>query len=309
MNKKIMMFFSMLLIAVLLVACESSNKKSDVQQSPYIGGTKGIAATFEPFGVYNEQTKIYEIFEGEAFPIEITIKNKGEQKVEAGVLSANLTGISLAEFSGIVAGGSVTNNESIDEVSDTNKDGGQITLDLTPGTVDAKYLINLSGGTKDLDIYARVSYRYKTRVSVPKVCFKGDPNSKEICNIEETKAAYSSGAPIQAISAEEKSIGTGKFMAEIVIENKGSGEVTKPGTGFSTRYDELTFSVSEPSIWDCKSGGKLNEARLDSDGKATIQCRTKNAVAKDDLYTKELRLDFDYDYRELIHQQLRLKKQ
>lgn len=308
MDKRIM-FFLIGLMAIALAACEGSNTDVNVPQSPYIGGTKGISANFEPFGVYNEQTKIYEIFEGETFPIEITIKNKGEQKIESGMLSANLTGISLAEFSGIAAGGSIANNESVDEVSDTNKDGGQITLDLTSGAEDAKYLTNLSGGTKDLEIYARVSYRYKTRVSVPTVCFKGDPNNKEICTIEETKAAYSSGAPIQAVSAEEKSIGTGKFMVELVIENEGSGEVTKPGTGFSTRYDELTFSVSEPNIWECKSGGKLNEARLDSDGKAAIQCRTKNAVSKDDLYTKELRIDLDYDYRDLIHQQLRLKKQ
>lgn len=308
MNKKIMMLFSILLMAVVLVACESG-KKVEVPQSPYIGGTKGVVATFEPLGVYNEQTKIYEIFEGETFPIEVTAKNKGEQKVNAGMLSVTLTGVSLAEFSGIVSGGSMANSELIDEISDTNKDGGQITLDLTSGAEDAKYLTSLSGGTRDLEIYARVSYRYKTRISIPKVCFKGDPTNEEICDIEETKSAYSSGAPIQAISAEEKSIGTGKFMVEIVIENEGSGEVTKPGTGFSTRYDELIFSVSEPSIWECKSGGKVNEARLDSDNKATIQCRTKNAVAKEDLYTKELRLDLDYDYRDLIHQQLRLKKQ
>ncbi len=300
---------SLIVGMLFLSACGNTGKKVEAPGSPYIGGTSGIIANFEDFGTYNEQTNIFEIFEGETFPIEITVKNKGEQKIDTGMLSVQLVGINLADFSGIAANGTLTNSESIEEVSDANSQGGQITLDLTPNTEEAKYLINLSGGTKDLEIYSRVSYRYKTRVSIPKVCFKGDPLNKEICDIEEAKAVYSSGAPILTISAKETSIGTGKFMVEMVIENKGSGEVTKPGTTFDARYDELIFSVSDSDVWECKASGKLNEARLDSNKQATIQCRTKEAVTKDTLYTKELRLDIDYDYRDMIHQQLRLKKQ
>ena len=141
------------------------------------------------------------------------------------------------------------------------------------------------------------------------MCFKEDLADESVCDVEEIKTVYSSAAPVQVKSAEEKKAGAGKIAVEFSIENVGSGQVTKPGQDFDKRYNQLSFSVNEPANWECKSGGKENQARLDSDEKAKILCRLKNALAEDTLYTKELDLTLDYDYKELIHQQIRLKEQ
>ena len=71
MNKKILIL--LLTFTLLLYAC---NEEEVTGPSPYIGGTHGIVAEFEPMGI--ETGGIYEIYEGETFPIQVILKNKGE---------------------------------------------------------------------------------------------------------------------------------------------------------------------------------------------------------------------------------------
>ncbi len=278
-------------------------------ETPYLGGEKGIVADFEEMGIYNEKTNTYEIYEGETFPIELTLKNKGEYDLQVGEATLTLVGINLNDFSGIVSNGVLSNTGSIEGISDDNEDGEEETLDFTSGGEDAEYIIELAGGSYDVSVFARVVYHYKTFAAVPKVCFKEDLTDKSVCDVEESKTIYSSAAPIQVKKAEEKKAGAGKIAVEFSIENVGSGQVTKPGQEFDERYDQLSFSVNEPDEWECKSGGKVNEVRLDSDGKAKILCRLKNPMAENTLYTKELDLTLDYDYKELVHKQIRIKEQ
>lgn len=309
MNKKAIVVF--LIIGLFVFSSCKDNGGGDVTapESPYIGGEKGITAEFEEMGIYNEKTNTYEIYEGETFPIEITLKNKGEYDIEIGEVTAQLIGINLADFSGIVSNGVLSNTGSIEKISETNDEGGEETLDFSSGSEDAKYLINLTGSSYDISVFARVAYHYKTFAAVPKVCFKEDLTEDSICDVEEKKTVYSSAAPIQVKSAEEKKAGTGKIAVEFLIENVGSGDITTPGSEFDDRYDQLSFSVNEADKWECKSSGRENTARLDSDGKAKILCRLKTPMAENTLYTKELDLTLDYKYRELIHKQIRIKEQ
>jgi len=300
---------SLLLIVFMLalVGCKGGEKKVEAPESPYIGGSKGLVAKFENMGIYNEKTNIEEIFEGETFPIEITLKNKGEQDILPGDVVVSLKGILLSDFSGIVANGTLTNEEKIEKVSEYNKEGGELTLDFTPEG-GARYLVNLSGSHYDISVFAEVVYNYKTYAAVPKVCFKEDLQDESVCDVEEEKAVFSSGAPIQVKKATEKRAGTGKIAVEFEIENIGSGDVTKPDEDFDSRYDQLAFYPNE-DIWECKSSGKINEGRFDSDGKMIVVCRLKEPMPKGTLYTKELDLTLDYKYKELIHHQLRINEQ
>jgi len=307
MNKKIIV----VLFAVSLLVLAGCKEKDDVTapETPYMGGEKGVVADFEEMGIYNEKTNTYEIYEGETFPIEITLKNKGEYDINIGEVTATLIGINLNDFSGIVSNGVLNNTGEIEKISEDNEDGGEETIDFTSGTEDAKYLINLTGSSYDVSIFARIVYHYKTFAAVPKVCFKEDLTDESVCDVVEMKTVYSSAAPLQVKSAEEKKAGAGKIAVEFSIENDGSGQVALPGQAFDDRYDQLNFSVNEPANWECKSGGRENMARLDADGKAKILCRLKDALAENTLYTKELDLTLDYDYKELIHQQIRIKEQ
>ena len=297
----------LMVLALVLAGCAQQGEV-EVPSSPYIGGTHGIVANFEEMGIFNEDTNANEIFENETFPIEATLKNKGEYEVQPGQATVTLLGVDLSDFSGI-PNAELSNTVSIEKISEFNKEGGEITFDFTPGETDAQYLLPLVGSSFDVSIFGKVVYYYQTSAAVPKVCFKEDLKDESICDVEESKDVFSSGAPIQVKSAVEKTAGTGKIAVEFEIENVGNGDVTTPTKDFDTRFDQLAFEAGDPNTWECTAAGKLNEARLDTDGKATIRCRLKEAMAENTLFTKELDLTLKYKYKEIIHEQVRIKKE
>ena len=318
-NKKII---TLLIISLfVLVGCKEEDGGATQSESPYIGGSKGVIAEFLEMGIYNEGEGIEEIFEGETFPIEVMLKNKGEEDVGVGDVTIVLKGISIddvddpddqGDFSGIAGNGILSSTEAegvIEKLSESNDEGGEITLDFTPGEREANYTVPLSGALYDVSVFGEVIYKYKTHVAVPKVCFKENLQDEKVCDIDEMKTVYSSGAPIQVKSAEEKRAGTGKIAVEFKVENVGGGEVTKPGEDFNMRYDQLSFTSSDPDLWECKAGGKLNEGRFDSAGKMTIVCKLKEAMTENTLYVKELDLTLEYKYKELIQRQIRIREQ
>lgn len=309
MNKKGVISSIMIILLLSIVGCKQGQTDDAVAAgTPYIGGNKGLIISFEEFGIFSSDTNQEEIFEGESFPIELTLRNKGEFDIAAGTVNVELIGINIADFNNIPSA-ALPNTEVIEKVSEFNDLGGQETIDFTSGTDDAVYNVPLISQSYDVSVFARVVYLYKTFASVPKVCFKEDLTDETVCDVNEVKKVYSSGAPIQVQKAEEKSAGTGKIAVEFSVENIGNGHVAKHGEAFGNRFDQLGYSVSDPSDWECKSGGRINEARFNVDGKATIVCRLKNAMPADTLFTKQLDLTLEYDYKELVHKQIRIKKQ
>ena len=92
---------------------------------------------------------------------------------------------------------------------------------------------------------------------------------------------------------------------KIIISNLGTGKVAKPGEDFGVR-NELVYSIDD-NAWECKSGGKINEAKL-VDGQAEIVCKLKDALPAGTIATKQLKLTFDYKYRDIIQEKLRIKE-
>jgi hypothetical protein len=307
------LLLSILVVVAVATGCKGNTTGPQIGADPYIGGDTGVEASFEPFGVMDEKSKMFEIFEGETFPIEVKIQNKGEFAIKPGMVTVSLKGVNVMDFDNIVNNGVLTNTEDVDPVDENNKDGGEATLDFTPGAQDAKYKIPLSGTTYDVSVFAEIVYEYKTYVSVPQVCYKEDLKDDRICSPEETKTVFSSSAPLQITRAEEKLAGTGKVAMEFDVTDKDHKtdytSVTKPGTDFDSRFDTLSYSVEPASEWDCKTNGKVNEARLDENGKATIRCVLKNPMSKGTLYTKQLDLTLHYKYRDLIKDAVRIKTQ
>ena len=305
MNKKLLSF--VLLLGLIIAGCEEGQTETSAV-SPFVGGSKGIVAEFQDMGIRNTETNMNEIFEGETFPIEVVLKNKGEYDVEIGEANVSLMGINIADFDNIVPGGSLLTIEAIEKVSDFNEEGGESTLNFIIANQNgALYKINLTGSSYTIDLFASVSYDYETNVAVPKVCYKGEPNNPSVCEVEEVKEVFSSAAPIQIQSAEEKRAGADLIAVIFEVENVGSGKVTKQGTGFDSRYDQFGFSTTD-SKWDCTSGGKANEGRFDTSGKATIRCKLNTAMTKEDLYTKQLDLTLTYRYKEIIQDSIKILK-
>jgi hypothetical protein len=291
----------MLITALFLVGCEEEEKAPVA--SVFIGGSQGIVALFEPFGV--QEDGIYTIYDTEGFPIELNIKNKGEEDIAAGDLIVRLKGINLADFEGIPSE-MKSNAKVIEKVSEFNVEGGEEIIDFTPLT-DAEYKHSVTGFYQP-DIFATIEYKYKTRALVPKVCFKEDLNDPSVCTVKEEKDVFVSGAPVTVQSVKEDVAGRGVMVLTFEIENAGGGKVTQVGEKFDPRYGRLTFSMkTDPHLWECRSAGRENEARL-IDGKETVTCRLREALAPDTLYTKQMELELSYLYQSVIQESIKIKE-
>ncbi|MEK6900476.1 MAG: hypothetical protein AABX05_05110, partial [Nanoarchaeota archaeon] len=264
----------------------------------FIGGTQGIVTQFEPFGV--EENGVFSIFSDETFPLEVTLLNKGEYAIKPNEVSVRLLGPSQDEFTGI-ASWTLNNQQSLDALSELVPQGGEETI--TFGS-DAKFSKPVTG-VLEREWFANVEYHYQTYTIIPEVCLKSDLTDQRVCKVKEAKTFFVSGAPITVKSVEEDTAGKGIVALKIKISNAGTGKVTKAADVFGTR-DVLTYSIDD-SAWECKSGGKVNEARLEA-GEAEIVCKLKEALPQTHISTKQLKLTLDYKYRDIVQEKLRIKQ-
>jgi len=302
MNIKHLAIIVLITAALFISGC--GDDEVEAGPSPYIGGSKGVIAEFEPLGL--EDSGVYTIFEEEAFPIQVILKNKGEHDIESGDTSISIYGIQLAEFSGI-SEGELQNSDSIEKISEINDEGGEEVINFGQ---DVKYIQQLPGTFYDINVFASYTYSYKTYASVPKVCFKENLRDDRVCDVDESKTLYSSGAPIQVDSVREKPAGAGLISLEFDVSNVGGGAATIPNRDFSPQYSQIAYLIepaSERSQWTCTASGRTNEARLTVDGSATIRCRLNDPLEQDALYTKAIGLTLSYDYRDIIQERVRIK--
>ena len=295
---------TILTIISLLFIAGCNGKDNVTGPEPYIGGSQGLLAEFEPLSV--EEEGLYTVYQDETFPIQLILKNKGEENVNAGDVKVELFGILISDFSGI-KGSILTNTEGIDKISEINTEGGEVTIDFGP---EVEYSQNIAGGFYDANIFASYTYRYKTHISVPQVCFKENLRDNEVCNVDERKTSFSSGAPIQVQSVEENPAGAGTISLDFELENVGGGEVTTPGAEFPLRYGKVAYKITpatEKGKWTCTAAGRADEARL-TDNKALIRCKLNDPLAEGTKFTKQIGLEISYDYRDIVKETVRIKK-
>ncbi len=296
-KSKVWLPLFLLTVLLLLTSCQQTQKKQQ-SVSAFLGGTQGIVATFEPFGV--EEDGVYSIFDTETFPIEITINNKGEYELQPNEVTVELQGPSQSEFNNI-ASWKKNNQDVIDKISELVKQGGEETITFAD---EAKYVTPVKGIT-ERNWFANIEYNYKTFIIVPEVCLKYDLADKRVCAVQEKKEFSVSGAPIIVESVEEDTAGRGIAAVKFKLKNVGGGKVTVLGSDF-TVTDRLSYSLDDAG-WECKSGGKVNEARL-IDGTAEVVCRLKEALPTEQISTKQIILTLSYRYREIVQEKLRIKE-
>ncbi len=289
--------FAILTIALALTAC--SGEQQTQQKGAYLGGTEGLTATFEAFGV--EEDGVFSIFDTESFPIELTLKNKGEYNIQPRDVKIRLLGPAPTEFSGI-ASRELQNQQPIEKISELSPNGGEDTI--TFGT-EIKYQ-NPVAGVLDREWFANIEYKYQTYVLLPEVCLKEDLTDQRICEVKQTKEFFVSGAPITVTKVEEDTAGRGIMALKFAVKNVGGGDVAKPGAEFGSHKQELSYSLDD-TAWECKSAGRINEARL-VEGQAEIVCKLKQPLERNDLFTKQVKLTLDYAYRSIIQEKLRIKE-
>ncbi len=297
MRKTIIGSFLLLVSLFLLTACGGTDQQTTTSGA-FRGGTTGVTTVFEPFGV--EEGGLYTIFDSETFPLEVTVRNQGEYEVQPGDVTVKILGPTADEFSG-VASWEKKNQGVLDIISDIVPLGGEETISFAS---DAEYNQEING-LLDREFFANIEYKYQTYILIPEVCLKEDLTDSRVCVVAEAKTFAVSGAPLTATSVVESSAGKGIMNLNINIKNAGTGRITKIGDKFGV-YDRFTFSIDDPD-WECKSAGKVNEARL-TDGEALISCKLKTALEEDTLATKQVKITLDYMYRDLIQETLRIKE-
>jgi len=294
--KKIIILPILIVSLFLLTACEGEQDITS-GDGAFMGGTQGVMTNFEQLGI--EEDGVYTIFDTETFPIEVTLSNKGEYELQPGDVTVELKGPSL-DFSGIPSL-SLTNTGVIDIISELLTTGGEETLTFS---TDAKYEENVKGAI-NREWFANIDYNYKTYLIIPEVCLKEDLKDDRVCDVEGSKNHFVSGAPITIDSVIESTAGKGIMALKIKVSNVGGGKVTKLGEDFGVQ-EKISYSIDDPD-WECKQGGKIDEARL-IDGSAEIVCKLKTALPADTLATKQVEITFDYKYRDLISETLRIKE-
>lgn len=296
-NKKIILFSVLAVALLLLTACEEKEAPGTLTKV-FIGGTQGLSLEFEPFGV--AENNVYAIFDTESFPIEVTLRNKGEYELKVGDAEVTLMGPSQQEFSGI-PNWALKNQGVIDKTSDLLVTGGEETVSFSSDVKHTGTVI----GSQERTWFASVDYNYETYLVVPEVCLKEDLTDKRVCEVNEKKQFHVSGAPVTIKSVEESTAGKGIMALKIKVSDAGNGKVTKQGQDFGTR-EELTLVIDDAD-WECKSGGKVGEAKL-INGEADVLCKLKTPLAADVLATKQVKLTLSYKYRDLIQEKLLIKE-
>ena len=293
------------LFILFIVAACTPKPTTPAGGSAFIGGTEGIVASFEPLSVKDPESGFYTIYDTEDFSLDVLLKNKGEETVPLGKATVRLLGPAPTLFQNIPAW-QLFNKQAVDKISEFNPEGGEEIISFTSTGARAKYTGPVTGLT-DLTWNAEYWYDYKTYLIINDVCFKGDITEKKVCEVKEAKTFSVSGAPITVSAVGEDVAGKGIMLLKIDVRDAGAGQATIPGQEFDTRFDQVRYSVDEPDKWECKSGGRENEARL-TDGIATINCRLKQPLAGNDLYTKQVRLTLEYTYKDLVQEKLRIKE-
>lgn len=216
-----------LVIAVLLLAgCNGTTTKGTVD--PFLGGTNGILLSFM------DDAPPVEVFDGGDFPfsIVVTLKNDGEWDVPTGKGTLSISGINPTEF-GVSDGDMVKTTPEVLEASSKDAEGnvipGTVLLVEFPEMVYGGELV----GNRVFPIRANLCYEYGTEAT-SSLCVRAnlrDTSDSPICEVNEVKTVYSSGAPVAITRFEEAVSGADKVRFTFIISHKNNGNIYKLGSG------------------------------------------------------------------------------
>lgn len=298
--RSVTLFVSLVALLLILASCQQGAGTEGVE-SVWLGGSEGLLAEFEDFGVGND------VYEDEAFPVVVLLQNKGEFALKSHEVELKIRGISETDFSGLEF--DATNSEDIAKISEFLVDGGYERVNLGEAVYEG-----LTGTFYDANIYLEYTYPYATYISIPKACFKEDLRDERVCDVDETKTAFASGSPIQIGTVTEKPYGSGKIYLEIPLYNAGVGRSKAYlGDDFSALYDTVAFEVQTAGM-ECSSRGDPSVARLprataeDNVAAETTVICISDSLEEDALYTKQVDLTLTYYYQDLASTRVRIKE-
>ena len=293
-----------LIALVFVMGCSTNNTKNQpTVENTFMGGSQGVIASFNTMGT--DMNGMDTVWNGTNFDVSVEVKNKGEYTIPKGDLKVTIQGVDTNLFH--LLNPEKTNSVDLEKISQYNKMGGDEIIDFGNARLDS-----IVGNSYTANFFASVVYKYQTVITVPNVCFKENYQDQSICNIEGQKEAYASGAPITLTQVTEEPSGKGIIMVKFDVENVGGGQVTLPNSTFNSNYDQLNFKLVNRNdnkiTFTCTSSGSPTSLRFGSDKKGTIICKSSR-MPVGTLYTKQLTMELDYKYKQLIQKTVQIKNQ
>lgn len=300
-----------LFLIILLAGCAPAKEEGTVEvKVPFAGGTEGLSIDFSDFRK--------EVLDGGTDPFNVIVKleNKGETNVAPNRVRVKLTGINPREF-GKVEEDLIKN--APEEITGVRKDPEGNILPGTPVFVEfteLNHFLPIAGARAPFTLRAEVCYLYSTK-AVSKLCVRSNilaPEPGGICEINENKPVYNSGAPVQIGTLKETAGGKDKIRFSFEIINAKTGQLFERGSGCdkSTRAKEnkvyVIVNTGMPGL-QCTglttSGTKAEGLVTLFEGKKIVSCSQTVTTRTD--YEQLVNIEVIYDYEEFKQTELIVK--
>ena len=301
---------ALMILLVLLAACAQKKTEKIELTTPFAGGTTGIVADFIDFR--------NEVFDGGRDPFEVVVKleNKGESNVLGNRVRVKLSGVNPAEFGKLEED---LRKSASEDVVGMRKDPQGNILPSAPVFVEFMGLNHFSpiaGSRADFPLRAEVCYLYSTK-AVSKLCVRENilnPEAGGICEINEDKPVFNSGAPVQVGTVKETARAKDKIGFSFEITNAGSGAIFERGSvcDRSSRAQEnrvyVIVNSGMPGL-QCTSlttsGTKAEGFSTIFEGKKIVTC-TQTVTSRTD-FEQLVDIEVIYDYEEYKQTTLTVK--
>ena len=298
----------LIIFSLLLFGCQQNNKSAGMGV-PFIGGDEGLSISFRTNAPPDQ------VFDSGQMPfdIDVILKNNGEYTIPAGETMVTIQGLDANAFGKSVSDLTRIVNTAIE--SKKKSTTGNV-IDSAPFDVIFQNL-NYKGklmGDFEVPLRANVCYLYQSQAVVG-LCISSNPFvDNGVCNVQEAKSVFNSGAPVHVENFVEYVKGKDKIGFSFDIVEKGSGEIIK-----DTQKDCLKAALPEkgavfvsvntqiPGL-TCRlmgGSGSSGYVRL-SDGKATVDC--DQPIKSQGDYTKPISIILRYRYSDTISKNLIIKK-
>ena len=301
--------FGILIVGLVLMGCDQQS--GPTTGVPFIGGETGVRislrANFPPEEVFDSGEMPFDII--------VVLKNDGEFQVPSGESILTLSGIAAEDFSRTPGDFKITLNEALEprirSVQGSVIDSPEIYVEIN----DLNYHAPLDGDFS-FPLRAELCYLYGTKANTG-VCFKENllTASSEICEVDETKTVYNSGAPVQIENFIEYPRGRDKIGFSFDIVKKGNGRIfrdtvqdCKQATPMQENevFVEVLSDLQGITCRPLRGGDAMSGyVRLNDVGSATIDCDQTAGVSGD--FEKVLSISLRYRYSDDISRSLVVK--
>lgn len=213
-----------ILILIFIVGCGGPTQTQTISKtSPFIGGNTGLSIEFQ------EDAPPASVFDAgeQPFDIVVSLKNEGEFFVPREDVFVEVSGINPPQF-GVTK--DYLRQSPIDDLIATIKDNTGQTIDSPPFFVEFTGLnheTQVTGASLTVPLRAEVCYRYGT-VAASNLCIRENilnPEEAGICEINENKEIFNSGAPVKVTSFRESARSNEKVSFTFTIAHSGTGKV------------------------------------------------------------------------------------